>query len=986
RRIFGCNLLLLIFTLPLTAQDLSVTGRVTDGNLPISGASIIIKNTMTGTVSDFDGRYSITTKATDTLEISYLGYSTVTVPVQGRRAIDVVLQEDATSLSEVRINAGYYTTTDRERTGSISKVAGSEIALQPVVSPLEALQGRMAGVSIVQRSGIPGVAATVQIRGQNSLRTGFDDNGNLPLYIIDGVPIDSSPLHSFSGMTSLSSGGIDPLNTLDLNSIESIAVLKDADATAIYGSRGANGVILITTKEGAGYREKTQINARIYNGVSQVGHFVNLLNSKDYLELRKEAFANDGVSPTASNAKDLILWDQQRNTDWQKVLFGSASTTTDANISLSGGNNNTNFRLSSGYYKVGTVFPGDFGYQKLTTGLQLNHRSDDDKFKMRLSMNYGVDENDQFNSNSFVTVALSLPPNAPELYDEQGDLNWENSTWTNPLAQMHNVSNAKVQQLISSIGITYELSQGLTIRTNVGYNILHSQELVKNPVKAYDPSLWGPIQHRSSHSRTTNNSWIVEPQLNYNKQIGNWRVQTLIGATLQQRTGKNLRVSGIGYPNEQLIGDLASANTVFISSNAETQYRYNAAFARVALDWKNKYILNLTGRRDGSSRFGPNRRFSNFGALGYAWIFSDEKAINERIDWLSFGKLRGSYGTTGSDQIGDYGYLDTYSSTTGQDGLYPTKLTNPFYSWETNKKFETALELGFLKNRLKFQLSWYRNRSSNQLVGYALPSMTGFTSVQANLPATVQNTGWEFEWNSLNIRTKNFHWSTSFNLTFPKNKLVSFPGIEKTSYANIYRVGSPLNISLLYRYLGVNTQTGLHEIEDINQDGSYDYEDRVVLKDVGRKFFGGIQNQISYKGFNLGMLLEFVSQQGQEFYRATPGRIINVLKEDFDLRWRSPGDDTSVQQASQSILPNRAYNNARNSNMSFKDASFIRIKSVIISYDLPLKDIMEGNCRLFVSGQNLWTITPYKGLDPQRPNSPDLPVLRTISMGMDINF
>src|SRR5690554_2239593 len=341
RRIFSCNLLFLMFTLPLTAQDLLVTGKVTDGKLSISGANVIIKNTNRGVVTDFDGQYSITARPTDSLKISYLGYTTLTIPIQNRTTINIVLQEDPTSLGEVQINAGYYTTTDREKTGSIARITANEIEGQPIVNPIQALQGRMAGVNVVQNSGVPGSGTILAIRGQNSIAA-----GNAPLYIVDGVPYDTNSLgfKSLSGSI-LPGGDISPLNTLDPNAIASIEVLKDADATAIYGSRGANGVVLITTKRGT--VGKTRFDIGYSYGTGRVDKFMDLMDTKEYLEMRKEAYANDGITDYPANAYDINgVWDQDRYTDWQEVLIGGTSEFTDINGSISGGSEQTQFGLS----------------------------------------------------------------------------------------------------------------------------------------------------------------------------------------------------------------------------------------------------------------------------------------------------------------------------------------------------------------------------------------------------------------------------------------------------------------------------------------------------------------------------------------------------------------------------------------------------------------------------------------------------------------
>ncbi|MCL8008307.1 SusC/RagA family TonB-linked outer membrane protein [Gelidibacter japonicus] len=984
RRIFGCNLLLLIFTLPLTAQHLLVTGKVTDGNLPISGANVLIKNTNSGVVTDFDGRFTITARPSDTLQISYLGYTTLTIPINNRSTINVTLQEDATALGEVQINAGYYSTTDREKTGSIARITAKDIELQPVNNPLEALQGRMAGVEITQRSGILGAAPQIYIRGQNSLRRSFNDNGNLPLYIVDGMPINSSPLFSQNAFLT---NGTDPLNTLNISNIESIEVLKDADATAIYGSRGANGVILITTKKKqAG--DKTQVEASVYSGISRVSHFVDLLNTQQYLKLRQQAFENDGVVPSQFNAFDLLIWDQDRYTNWQKEFFGRTALMSNINLSVSGGNENTSYLVGASSHKQGSVFPGDFSYRKKTFNFSLGHRSHNKKFKLNLTANYGIDDNDLFSNATFVSRAFTLPPNAPAIYNNDGSLNWENSTWNNPFAALKNNSRSTVKNLIANLGLEYVLMHGLTLKTNMGYTDLNSEDVILTPIETYDPALWHRVSNTSRHSLIGRKSWIFEPQLSYSKKFGNHRLDALVGATFQENNSNSLRIIGTGYSDKQLIGNLSSADAVVINHDIEMYYKYSAVFARIGYNWKSTYFLNLTGRRDGSSRFGPGKQFANFGAIGAAWIFSNDDFVQKISPFLSFGKLRGSYGITGSDQIGDYRYLDTYQATPGPGGLYPTQLTNPDFSWETNKKLEAALELGFLKDKISLNIGWFNNRSSNQLVGYPLPAMTGFNFVEANLPATVQNTGWEFDLHTVNLQANSLMWKSSFNLTIPQNKLVRFPNIEETSYRNTYRVGYPLNLGIHYNFQGVDPETGLYTIEDVNGDGVYDFNDQIIIKKLGRQYYGGIQNQINYRSFSINFLLEFVKQDGYKFGAVPPGRLGNNLPNQVNLYQHE--NSSSTQIASQSIFALIAYNNAYNSDFAITDASHIRMKTLSLGYNIPDKLIRSTGLqqfKIFLHAQNLFTLTNYIGLDPQLgTGEKNLPPLQSFTAGVQLNF
>ncbi len=960
---------------PPLFQQQEISGVVLDQNgNPIPGVTITAEGTTRGSVTNLDGEYTIIAPDNGILRFSFIGYKTLEEEINGRQEINIQLEEDVAALGEVKINAGYYTTTERERTGSISRVTAEEIELQPVASPIQALQGRMAGVEITPGGSNPGTASTIRIRGTNSLR----EEGNFPLYIIDGVPINSSPIETNS---IIGSAGLDPLNNLNVSNIESIEVLKDADATAIYGSRGANGVVLITTKTGK--QLETGFEARVYTGATTVPNRLDLLNTQEYLAIRRRAFENDEVEPTERNAYDLLLWDQDRYTDWQDFLFGGTSETTNANLVFSGGSDNTSFRVGGSYFSQGTVYPGDYDYNKVTGDFNLNHSSTDRKFNINLSVNYGVDVNRLVGNISLNSATFLLPPNAPSIFNEDGTLNWEDwgeANLDNPFQGYFNSSTTQSNNLISNLGLSYELFSGFKFRTNLGYTYFNSEELWKRPGRSYNPANESP--NNSSHLNSTRKSWIVEPQFIYEAQFNKLNIDALIGATLQENTQAQQRFQAVGYASESLIGNIAAAENIINPSRPNAEYRYSALFSRIGINWNRKYYINLTGRRDGSSRFGPNNRFANFGAVGAAWIFSEEPLIKKSFPFLSFGKFRGSYGTTGNDQIGDYGYLDAYEATVGAGGLYPTSLANPDYSWEVNKKLEAGIELGFVEDRIRLGLSQYRNRSSNQLVGYSLPYITGFNSVQANLPATVQNKGWELEATSLNVSNDNFRWQTSFNISFPENELLSYPDIEQSSYANTYRVGHPLNISLLYDYTGIDTETGFYTIRDVNEDGRFDHQDRINIQDQNRKFYGGINNNLSYKNFTLQFLWEFVKQKGRLalFNAGAPYNIMNI----------DAGSESDYQRISQSFQAGRAYGYVLDTSFPIQDASYLRLKTLSVGYSIP-KDFLQRiglkDCKLFIHGQNLLTFTPYEGLDPELPTSgTSLGSLRTISGGLQINL
>src|SRR5690606_2520363 len=374
--------------------------------------------------------------------------------------------------------------------------------------------------------------------------------------------------------------------------------------------------------------------------------------------------------------------------------------------------------------------------------------------------------------------------------------------------------NSNATTLISNLTLGLKISEELEAKTNLGYTENRLTEINTTPSTVFDPMYGaGPQYSNVLHNNGKRASWIVEPQIHFNKRIGNMKLGALAGLTFQEQNSERISQYAQGFTSNNLLENLSAASVFFPLSDINQKYRYHAAYGRFNFGYKERYYFNITGRRDGSSRFGPNKRFGNFGAIGVAWLFSEENLIQKNASFLTFGKIRASYGTSGSDQIGDYQFLDTYSLGTNQYqgiyGLSTTRLFNPDYNWEKNEKFEIALDLGLFNDRFYVSGSFYRTRSSNQLVGTTLPGTTGFATINGNLDAIVENTGLELELNSVNINSNNFQWTTSFNITIPNNRLVSFPNLDESTYANQLVIGEPLNITKRYKWNGVDPDTGL---------------------------------------------------------------------------------------------------------------------------------------------------------------------------------
>jgi TonB-linked SusC/RagA family outer membrane protein len=981
-----------------TNEIIVISGTVTSAEgTPMPGVNIIVKGTTTGTTTDTDGKYSLSVDENATLIFSFIGYTSWEVKVSSQTVVNVVLKEDIQKLGEVVVNAGYWSVSDKEKTGTIGKITAKEIEKQPVSNVLAAMQARVPGLEIIQQTGVPGGNFRVRIRGQNSIA-----NGNDPLYIIDGVPFTSSTMafnETSSGLYGnvAASGGTNPLNAINPADIESIEVLKDADATAIYGSRGSNGVILITTKKGVA--GKTKFSMNLYTGAGRVSRQIDVMNTPQYIQMRTNALKNAGFWPLPealhSFVPDVFVWDTTRHTNWQRELIGGTAMTTDAQIGMSGGEGNTQFSAGVGYHHETTVFPGSSSDKRLSGHMTLNNKALNDKLTTSFSVKYSLNNTDLI-KNDLTAIALRLPPNAPPLYNENGDLNWDTGTWDasmpNPLSYLKMGYTSKTNNLLINGSTRYNIVKGLDAIVTAGYSNVTSNAVTTIPKSSLAPLLAAVSQNQSSFSQSTFHNWNVEPQLSWSSAAPFGKIDALIGTTFLEQIQDGVSEITSGYSHESLMKNIGAAGTRSVGTNYYSQYRYNALFGRINYNIKGKYFVNVTGRRDGSSRFGPGKQFANFGAIGAAWIFSEENFLKGN-SLLSFGKIRGSIGVTGNDQLSNYQYLDTFAPLGNYEGtvtLNPARLANTEFAWESNRKTEIALEAGFFTDRITTSVGYYNNRASDQLVGYGLPPTTGFESVQGNLPAVVRNYGTEIELRSVNINGSDFKWITSVNVSIPHTKLVAFPDLENSpTYATQLVIGQPLSILKLYNHTGVDPQTGLYTMQDVNNDGTINALDRQSVRFIGTKFFGGLYNSFQYKTIQLDFLLQFNKQQRSNYLGVfdAPGIMSNQPAWIRDP-WTKAGDHAAFQQFSILTPASNAYTNLKSSNESVSDASFLRLKNVSLSFNFPkslASRLLLDNAKLFIQGQNLILVTRYKGLDPET-GSQYLPPLRIISAGFNLTF
>ncbi|UMQ43210.1 SusC/RagA family TonB-linked outer membrane protein [Chryseobacterium sp. Y16C] len=972
------------------AQTRTISGTVTTSGKPLQGVIISQDGSDQVTTTGNNGTYTLQVSAENPILLfRHPDYAEEKFTFTDQKVVNISLEQKVKGIEEVILNAGYYKVKDKERTGSIAKVSAKDIENQPVNNVLSAAQGRMAGVSITQNSGTPGGGFDIQIRGRNSLRTRSNSviDGNQPLYIIDGVPVGTGISSSYAGSI-LPNADINPLNSINPNDIESFEILKDADATAIYGSRGANGVVLVTTKKGKRGKVKLTLNSSY--GLSHAISNLKMMNTAQYLDMRKQAFANSNISVYPANAYDINgTWDSNRYTDWRKELIGHYAALSNTQLSLSGGGENTNFLLSLGHHEQTTVFGRDFRYRTNTISGNISHRSADRKFSFNSSNIFTATDNNLITSDA-TRQSYILAPNAPALYDSEGNLNWENNTFTNPAAAFENSYSNNNLQFLNNISMEYEAFKNFKLKLNGGLTYQTFEEWSLRPSTAYSPSAGATsLNSMSSKSNQNRLSMVIEPQISWMYKTGNHKFDVQVGGTYQRDVSDRGEIQGSGFESNALIYNIGAAINKVVLDQISTEYRYGAFFGRINYQYDKKYILNLTGRRDGSSRFGPNNKYAIFGAIGAAWLFSEEDFM-KNISWLSFGKLRGSYGSSGSDNIGDYQYLDTFATANliynGSTGLAPTKLYNPDFSWERTIKTEAALELGLFNNRLNLSAAYYRNRSGNQLVGYQLSSVTGFSSVLANLDAVIQNTGLEFEASGKIISKGNFSWSSSFNITIPRNKLISFPGLEGSSYANTYVIGQPVNIVKIYQLQGVNPNTFVYDFTDFNGDGKIaSPDDRQVIRNLGQQFYGGLSNELRYRNWNLSFLLQFVKQQSRNYNSAmsSPGIMANLPVEALNV-W-SPSNPNGLYMPYRSTS-NSSHSLFQNSDASVSDASFIRLKNVQLTYNLSLDSGVFREVKLYFQGQNLLTWTEFFGIDPEMTTFGFLPPLKTYSFGIQLTL
>lgn len=1010
KKLITVFLLLIGFT--AFAQDIQITGRVIslDDGSGLPGVNVQVKGTTTGTISDSDGNYSINASANAVLVFSFVGYVPQEVNVNNRNRIDIQLITDIKQLSEVVI-VGYGTQQKVEVTGSISTVKGRELQNLPIPSFDAGLQGRVAGTQVVQSSGIPGSAVRMRIRGQASI------SGNSePLYVVDGVPITTG---DFSKRDGPANGlNLNALADINPNDIESMEVLKDASAAAIFGSRGANGVVLITTKKGkAG---KTVFNAGYYAGVSQVTRKLDFLNSTEYLQLYDEAYRNSNGTPLPADFNLRRGLTPQRvleggyNTNWIDQLLRTGSVQ-EANFNASGGTEKTRFYLGATYRLDESYFIGN-SYERTNVRLNVDHTIND-RLTVGTQTAFTFTENNQV-PNVWGTAQSSALPYFP-VTNPDGTYfgNWvsqEQNTGANPVAQLENKFLTTSQRTFSNVYANLNITSDLVFRTEFGLDILNilDEQYTSFHNRYLFPLDYGPVPDGgqaislprvdagSFEERRVNvTNWNINNTLTYTKEFGIHKIEALAGFAAQRSTQRTTGAYTNGnagfrdpYFTNSVSGlqiydrNLVNAYPVMGGYNADVDniYSFVSFFARTNYVLKGKYLAGLSFRADGSSRFGPNNKFGYFPAISAGWILSQEDFI-QAIDVISFLKVRASYGETGNAEIGNFGYIDTYGSAggyLGQSGLAALRIANPDLRWEKNKQFDLGIEFGLFNERLTGTLGFYNKVSTDLLFVNPVQSSTGFTGILRNTDIEIRNRGIELFLSTTNT-FGDLRWTVDLNIASNQNKVLSTAGLPIEAFASglgesRLLVGYPVGQGYMMKSAGVDPADGREMFYDLEGNKvKLTLENTDYRQPVGQPFpdfFGGINNTLFYKGFELNFLFTF--QYGNTVFdneaKFQIGDIANNNQRRAILnRWQSPenpGDGITPGL----FLSGPGSGRALNSDRFMYDASFLRLRTVVLSYTLPqsiTSKLKLNNVRVFVSGQNLLLFTKYPGWDPEFVNT-----------------
>ncbi|MEY3239363.1 MAG: hypothetical protein RIR11_801 [Bacteroidota bacterium] len=929
----------------------TITGKVTapDGE-ELVGVTVTETGNNNGTVTDANGNYRIrVSDAAQSIEFSYLSYLRQVVNIDGRSVIDVVLETDNKTLSEV-IVIGYNTEKKALLTGAIGEVKSSDLKDIPVPGIDGILQGQTAGVQVSQNSGTPGGAMSVRIRGVSSI-----GGSSQPLYVIDGIPVTTGDFAQIG----YEGQGVNALSDLSPNDIESISVLKDAAAAAIYGARASNGVVLITTKRGG--NRKSVINFNAYYGVQQAWKTLDMLDAKDWMLYRNDLAGSEVFTPDDMN-------NIQTNTDWQQVIFRTAPMS-NYELSSTSGNDKTSVFMSGNLFQQEGILIGT-DYQRINGRLNVDHKMSK---KLTIGTSIGLSraqtnrvEGDQ-SLHGPLPNGISTPAIFP-VFNEDGTYNQEG-----PYSNAVSIANEAINQnfsfrTIANVYADYKILPGLTLSTKWGADFLNFREHAYESIKTVQGAKFNGLGFETY----TNVLNVVSNNfLRYQKSIKKHSMEVMGGYSFERYENRSsfIRAQDFADPGLQYIN---SATTIVSASTSGFESGIRSFFGRANYNFDNKYLFTFSGRLDGSSRFGENNRNGFFPAASAAWRIGEESFF--KVKAISELKIRASYGLTGNDDIPQFLFAALYGITAygGQPGVFPNNIPNPDLKWETTAQTNLGLDIGLFDNKITATIDLYDKQTKDLLLSRPLPTSSGFSVVTQNV-GRVQNRGIELSLTTDNLPGRTLSWNTRLNISANRNKVLELynnqPIDDLGRGSNRIEEGQPIGIFYNYEWLGVDPSTGDVVYADKNFDGEITTDDRTMVGNPHPDFIGGITNTFEYKGIDLSIF--FQGSYGNDMFNGSRLFLESLQGGDNQLeivnrRWQKPGDITPIPDATND--PVRAASNRRSSSRFIEDGSYLRLKNLTLGYSFNkdlLRDKKISGLRLYFSGQNLLTFTNYSGLDPE---------------------
>jgi TonB-linked SusC/RagA family outer membrane protein len=964
------------------AQDRTISGTVTssEDNLPLPGVSVKVNGSKIGAATTSNGKYSIVIPSdAKTIIFTSLGYSSQTLTIGTANVLNAVLNSDAKQLGDVVV-VGYGSQSTRTVTNSISRISGEAIKNQPVPNVAQALQGRLAGVQVTSGSGRPGAPLQINIRGRSSILAGTD-----PLYVVDGVILPSNN----SATPSSAGAGISPLSNLNSDDIESIQILKDASAAAIYGSRGSNGVVIITTKKGSA-AGKSVVNVSAYNGYQDFAGTKDFLNATDYRTMYNEALTNANL-PVKFTATQVA--NPEANTNWLKEIQRDNSHVQNVQLSVaSGGNEKTQFYTSLNYFNQDSkLLNGSFKRYSIRTNVDHQVNS-----YLKIGSNLSISKSDRAETpvdnsifSPFPRALIARPDQA--IYNADGS--FASNDFNNPVHMFQSKNYIGLANIFNSTYAEFKILPSLKFKSSVGIDYSYLDQ------RTFDPStslsgLGSNGAASSGYVQTAN--YLTTQNLSYNKNFFDNKLSVDATAVyeFQWNNRDNNRVDGQNFPSNET-PYLTSAAKIVGGTSAFTNYRMESYLGRLNLAWESKYLLGGSIRRDGSTKFPAKGRYGYFPSVSGGWVISEEDFLkNSPI--ISNLKIRSSYGLTGNQEgIGNFAsrrLIGTGFNYDDQPGFALNAIGSPDLKWETTAQFDLGLDISLLKNRISISADYYNKKTTDILINRPIPSTTGFSTILENV-GSMNGKGFDFNINSENL-VGEVKWSTSFNISTYKNKIVELYNNQPIdgSYGTRTMVGHALGEFYLIKATGVNATTGDMNYEDFNGDGAITSDDRQFVGSPIPKYYGGLNNTVSYKGFDFGVLFQF--SEGNYLYNlsaegtggngslgaaATATAIAtNVAQEVFDDRWTPTHTDAKYPRA---VGGARGTYNTQRSTRYLEDGSYIRMKNITLGYSLPKALVNKAkiaSARVYVSGQNLLTFTKYTGFDPEVSSE-----LTALSTGVD---